>query len=545
MKKLLLLFLFAVIAITQVKVTATVPAGAIKASPNMIFYASSAPTFYDASGNVLMSYSGSSVLDNTGTVIYTSTSGAEYGWSATPALTAWATGVTSGTYFEYPNFLTANVPTYATSMLMRPFWSADTIYNETVLLTGAGKTAKLMYAPKQIISVKNFDGSVTLAQGTDYTIAGRTITQVGTKASATYSAAVGKNKLNDVNLKSWTNVTYIPDRTGWNATNIFVNRTSSLPKTTAKLNAKQPLVVEFFGMSITAGLNTSGFAGDASNFTPTAPYQHSYADLFGQQIQNIFGSKVTVINGSCGGKTAAWTDAMVKSMVTPNNPDLVFLDQGMNDIWGTTNAAFKASISSAISKIQTACPNAEIVLIGNMLPDSLGVGTPGTTGPSLMRGLSAQLKSLEQTGVVYYDFTQMCDTIYKRKGGASNCVSNGLHPNDFLARCYAQGLVQLFYNTPTLPTEAPSIAARSSEKFITVVPNPVVDGHFILSFNEEFAKDGITISIYDMHGRQVASMKQSDISKDYQASDLNMTSGIYIVKAFAGDKVSTTKVEIK
>jgi len=32
-------------------------------------------------------------------------------------------------------------------------------------------------------------------------------------------------------------------------------------------------------MSITAGLNVSGFAGDNKNFVPTKPYMHSYVDL--------------------------------------------------------------------------------------------------------------------------------------------------------------------------------------------------------------------------------------------------------------------------
>ena len=534
MKRSLLSLLAAFIlsvSIAQIKAPSAVPAGAVAAKPNIIYYAGGSCVFYDAAGTQLLSVSSSEAV-----------------WSATPAKTAWVVVTpTSGGYYEYPNYLTSNVPTFATKTAMRPFWNADTVYNELVLLTGAGSSAKLMYTPKQIISVKNYNYSVTMTQGTDYTISGRTITQVGTKASTTYSAVVGSNKLKNTDQKSWTNVTYIPDRSGWKATNIFVNRASSLPKTMAILNAKQPLKVEFYGMSITAGLNTSGFAGDSKNFAPTAPFLHSYADLFGEQIQNIFGSQVTVINGSCGGKTAAWTDQYVTSMVTPNNPDLVFLDQGMNDIWGTTNAAFKASMSSAIQKIKTACPNAEIVLIGNMLPDSLGVGSPGATGPSLMRGLSAQLKALEQTGVVYYDFTQMCDTIYKRKGGAASCVSNSLHPNDFLARCYAQGLVELFYTTKaSTPTEievAPQVAI--TESFMTIQPNPIVDGNFILKLADDVIAENTIISIYDLSGKQVAAFKQSSNTKNYQSSDLNISTGVYIFKAQVDGKVSTQKVVVK
>ncbi len=211
----------------------------------------------------------------------------------------------------------------------------------------------------------------------------------------------------------------------------------------AKLKAGQPVKIQAYGMSITAGLNVSGFAGDDKNFTPTAPYMHSYVDLLENALEAKFGSDVTMINGSCGGKMVAWIDQYCESMVVPNVPDLVMLDMGMNDIWGTTsNAAFKSSMQSCINKIKTANPNTEFVLIGNMLPDINSQGSP-SNGDVLMYGFLSQLKSLETTGIAVFDMTTLSDTIYKRKG-ATHCHSNSLHPNDYLARWYAQGLAELF-----------------------------------------------------------------------------------------------------
>ncbi len=537
----------------QMSVTAAVPSGAIAAKPNIIFWAGAAPTFYDAQGNKLMSYSGLTVLDATNTVIWTNSSkaGAEYGWSATPANTAWATGVNSSNYYEYPNFDNTKTPTCNIDQYMRPFWVADTIYNELVKLTGVNSTAKLMFTPKKIISVTNYDFSKTFISGTDYSVAGRTITQKTATVSSGYAESVGKNNLSNVNPTSWTCVTYIPDRTGWGGGNIFTNQSSKFPKTMAKLQAKQPVTVVAFGMSITAGLNTSGFAGDKPTFVPTKPYMHSYVDMFCDKLKKIYGSTITNINGSCGGKTVAWTDAMVTSLVTPNNPDLVLLDQGMNDIWGTSNAAFKASMQSAINKIKTACPNAEIILINNMIPGT-GVGSPDAnnmgSGPALMRGLRDQLQALEGPGVVNFPMTQMSDSVFARKGEAG-CISNSLHPNDYLARWYAQGLVEMFYHTPANPSTPTDVIAPTESaiatNFITVTPNPVVDGHFILKIADDVVAENAIISVYDLAGKQVASFKQSSSSKDYISSDLNMSSGVYIFKAQVDGKVSTQKVVVK
>jgi hypothetical protein len=211
----------------------------------------------------------------------------------------------------------------------------------------------------------------------------------------------------------------------------------------AKLKAGQPVKIQAYGMSITAGLNVSGFAGDDKNFTPTAPYMHSYVDLLENALEARFGSDITMINGSCGGKMVAWIDQYCESMVVPNVPDLVILDMGMNDIWGTTtNAAFKSSMQSCINKIKTANPNTEFILIGNMLPDINSQGSP-SNGDVLMYGFLTQLKSIETTGIAVFDMTTLSDTIYKRKG-ATHCHSNSLHPNDYLARWYAQGLAELF-----------------------------------------------------------------------------------------------------
>ncbi len=413
------------------------PAGAVAARPNIIYYAGGSCKFYDASSNLLLT------VDAT-----------EAGWSATPAKAAWVVVTpTNGGYYEFPNY-TNNAPTCNLNQYLQPFWKSDTVFNELVLLSGINSTARLMFTPKKMISVTNYNFSQSFIQNTDYSINGNQIKQLTSKISASYSVTAGKkgngqpNGLMNVKPTSWVCVTYIPDRADWKGSNLLQYKGDKLPGAMAKLKAGAPLTIQAYGMSITAGLNVSGFAGDDKNFTPTQPYMHSYVDLLETALENKFGSNITMINGSCGGKMVSWIDQYCESMVVPNKPDLVILDMGMNDIWGTTsNVAFKNSMQSCINKIKAANPSTEFILIGNMLPDVASQGAP-SNGDVLMYGFLSQLKSLESTGIAVFDMTTLSDSIYRRKG-AKHCHSNSLHPNDYLARWYAQGLAELFNDGST------------------------------------------------------------------------------------------------
>lgn len=407
------------------------PPGAVAANAHTIYYAGGSCTFYDSLCNPLLTVPSSEAI-----------------WSCAPAKARWVVvSPLSGGYYEFPNY--SNQPQEINfRAYLQPMWQSDTIVNELVLLTGINSSARLMFRPAQILSVKNYDGSKIFVQGTDYAINGNTITQLSSKVSETYAAQAGSGLWNTQH-SSWTNITYIPDRSDWAGNGLFGFRGDQLPNTMAKLQQQQPLVVQALGMSLTAGLNVSGFAGDPNNFTPDAPYMHSYIELFGEALRRHFGTSVTVYNSSCGGKTAAWADQYCQAMVNPNQPDLVIIDMGMNDIWATTNNSFKTSIQNCIQKIKAACPQAEFILLGNMLPDITGMGAPAN-GAAKMYGFLDQLKSLESPGVICFDMTTASDTIYRRKG-AIHCTANALHPNDYMARWYAQGLSALLITGDPVP----------------------------------------------------------------------------------------------
>jgi hypothetical protein len=61
---------------------------------------------------------------------------------------------------------------------------------------------------------------------------------------------------------------------------------------------------------------------------------------------------------------------------------------------------------------------------------------------SNLQGYSRVLKEMEALGVINLNMTDLSDAIYKKKK-AKDCIANPLHPNDYMARWYAQGLAQL------------------------------------------------------------------------------------------------------
>ena len=520
-------------------------------TPNTIIQSSDPISYYDANGKFISSDGG----------VYT----------VSPAQAVKA--VTSGTLKMYADY-TTNAPTCNYDEYMRPFWSADTVYNETVLLLNPRNTktdttaiGKLMYNPKKIISIKSFDGSVTYTEGVDYTISGNLITKL--KGSSMISLLANKvdNAIQSnqyikngrpsgliYKQSKWINVTYIPDRSNWQGP-YFGYKGHLLPKTIAKLKGKQPLKIVAHGMSITRGLNVSGYAEDANACPAVAPYMHSYIDLMNYRLKKLFGyDNIISINAALPGANASWLASTAATHVSPHKPDLVILDMGMNDIWSCKSdyASFGNYIQSAMNAIKKDNPDVEFILLGGMMIDkNYTINWDGvsikTIVPNLY-GYQNELKKMEAVGIANLDMTTMSDSIYERKSqypnyGAKSVTVNEMHPNDFLARCFAQGLVAMLDSTATPNAlNSPEINKTS---FIAVVPNPVIDGHFIVSISDNVSYNDVLITIHDLSGKQITSFIQQTKSKDYQASDFNLTKGIYVITAKVGQNESSQKVIIQ
>lgn len=334
-------------------------------------------------------------------------------------------------------------PTCNLAQYMKPFWKSDTIYNETVLLLsekGKPASGRLLYTPSKILSIKKFDLATTYTAGKDFTVGGNTITR-NANSPMPYKSDTSFDS-RDVawyNLQSqWVVVTYI-HHDHWDGP-FPAYKAKNLPHTLAKLKAKSPLKIVAFGMSITRGM-------DVSNYDWVAPYMPTYIDLFTRQLKKLYKySNITAYNAGLPGAQADWGAAYADKYVNPLNPDLVILDFGMNDFWSFTPDQFKTEIQTMIKKIRAGNPKVEFILLTNMKFDPAYL-TNANKFKSLylsnMAGYGPVLKQLEADGIVNLDMYSISSTIYNKKK-AKDCLVNPLHPNDYMARWYAQGLVALF-----------------------------------------------------------------------------------------------------
>ncbi len=518
-------------------------------TPNTVIESTMPISYYDANGKLLYTENGSYTL--------------------TPALAVKAVSDAPITF--YPDF-TDNKPTCNYDEYMRPFWSADTVYSETVLLLNPRRTktdttaiGKLIYNPQKIISIKSFDGNTTYVEGKDYTVNGNVITKLkgssmisllGDKVDNLYqSNQYYKNgRYTGLVYKQgkWVCVTYIPDRSNWKGP-IFGYKGNLLPKTMAKLKAKQPLKIVAQGMSITRGYNVSGYASDYVASPATAPYMHTYVELMNYQLKKLFGYDAIVsINASLGGQDASWAAKTASTHVAPLHPDLVIIDMGMNDVWTCKSnySLFASYIKAAMDTVKLSNPDVEFILLGGMMMDkNFATNWDGVSIKTIVTdlyGYQNEYKKMETVGVANLDMTTMSDSIYERKAqypnyGAKSVTVNELHPNDFLARCFAQGLVALLDSTATYSNSVNTPVVNPAT-FIEVAPNPVIDGHFIIKISDDISSNDVMITVNDLSGKHIKSFIQSTKSKDYLASELNITNGIYIISAKAGNNESSQKI---
>jgi hypothetical protein len=322
-------------------------------------------------------------------------------------------------------------------MCLRPFWKGDTVYNETVLLDDSG--GRLLYRPDRILSVRNYGLDTVFKAGVDYKVEGRRIIRMpGSRMRYRADTSFDRKDLAWYNLQSqWVVVSYTHhDR--WQGP-VPVYSGARLPRVEERLKAGASVKIVAYGMSITRGMDVSGYDG-------VAPYMPPYVTLFGKAVQRRYpAAPIEVYNAGLPGSTVAWGAQYVSNYVVPLQPDLVLLDFGMNDFWRMSPEEFRDSVKTMIRKIRAGDPKAEFILVSNMKFDPAYVADSDKNKAFYMRNMEGYHKvlvSLEGPGIVGLDMTDISDRLYREKK-PKDCIVNPLHPNDYLARWYAQGLTSL------------------------------------------------------------------------------------------------------
>lgn len=346
-----------------------------------------------------------------------------------------------------------------------PFWQTNVIYNECCCFIdrNGNITAKLKFAPKAILSVRDWTLEKEYVEGKDYTFDAATNTFTWLADSDipyfTENFLAGRNEdgsqidaFTAYDQHPWSTlgyarfkdaiycigpelyekqvfVTYEYDQAEFvGVPTPFLG--AQMPGTMEKLLNKQQLSVIVYGDSIPVGC-------DSSKMYNRAPYQDGFPDIFRNALQEVYGGKVKLRNTSVGGTTSEWAFENVEDKVIRYKPDLVLLMTGGND--GNTNGLqTKVNVYKTVQKIQQELPGCEIILMDCFVanPDS---GFDVTVKP-LLGGLYNEIAQ-QFDGVISLDIWNLHTYMLQDKNYIDFSGNGVNHPNDYMIRLYAQQLL--------------------------------------------------------------------------------------------------------
>lgn len=333
---------------------------------------------------------------------------------------------------------------------MLPLWEGDCVYNETVMFVAEDKVP-LLYKPDEIISVMSYDLKTEYAQGVDYLFEDGMF--VRTKNSripmfteeeyypenpveGTYfgSAVEGHKNIyfgeGATFFSRQVHVTY-KHSDNWNG--FLPGKTVKFKNFIEKLSNNEPIKILFYGDSITTGVCSS----KAIN---SEPFADCWAEMVVKSLEKYFDNhKIEYVNTAVGGFNSDMGIMNLQSKVIDIKPDFMFLGFGMNDGWLPPDE-YKLKIKTMIDALLKECPDCEVAVISTMLPHFRVAGFY-----CAQEKQEEALYSLarEYSNVDVIPVTSMHKEILKKKRYYDMTGNNVNHPNDFLARVYAQTIIRV------------------------------------------------------------------------------------------------------
>ncbi|MBR4071867.1 MAG: hypothetical protein IKK26_04875 [Clostridia bacterium] len=309
-----------------------------------------------------------------------------------------------------------------------PFWKGDVVYNEAVcpIANSDGSyTYKLMYEPDEIIYVYDGTFSRYFEEGKDFTVSGNKITILNSGKIDRFSLdqAYSGDKLY---FESYLNVTYTHSDT-WDYV-VPENKSESLPNTSAAIKNNESFNVVFFGDSLAGGANSSSYRG----YYPNAPYWWEQIEDCLRENYNF--TNLNVYDVSEGGSTASGMINTFRNTVLSYNPDLIFIEFGVNDAQNGETDGYKDALRTMIYAAKGKNENCEIVLVS---PFYSNTEVYSDSGFEVCQTACLELEA-QYDNVVCADITAMHKSLRAVKRHYDITGDNVCHPNDYFSRVYAQ-----------------------------------------------------------------------------------------------------------
>ncbi len=345
---------------------------------------------------------------------------------------------------------------YDLDKYLMPVWEGNTIYYETALLVGKDDQAPLLFPLEELIGVYDYGLQKEYVNGVDFVIEDNKIKRVDggslpfmpvdeyyLNEPAYYTITIVNNRENSPSGKKYFSfgekdsyskyqiaVSYRHSGKGDFAPQGKSQRFSAFIEKLKKGRAD----VVFFGDSITAGCNVSGtpYGGE------TPPYTEKFSIMICKRLQEKFSAVVNHKNTAvCGWSTAEGLKEFA-GKVTDAPADLLVLGFGMND--GRTNPKdYFDRTEQMVQLFREKNPEGNVVLIATTYPN---------TESDWVRNqplFAKELYKLEEKYpfVAVADMTKMHYDLLERGKRYRDMTGNNVnHPNDFLARIYAQVILK-------------------------------------------------------------------------------------------------------
>lgn len=343
---------------------------------------------------------------------------------------------------------------YDLTVYTLPYWEGTWMYQESVMVRedadGGIPDIPLLYKAKKIVSVRSSDLKRAYKAGRDYNLVdGKLHIPAGSAIpSVKHSFYYPPEKTDDSmkrNAHYGEGYIFFKEGAAMHTMQIAVTYThedvfdgevpackaEKLPKTQAKLKNGGALKLCIYGDSISCG-------GNSTRQVSAAPYASTWYQMFADKLEKTFpNTAVAMENHSVGGMTSQWGMENRHNAVG-YGPELCIIGFGMNDGTGMMPAeTYIANIKAIMETARQANPHCEFVLLATMLPNPETANFLGCQEeylPALLR--------LEKEGVVVADMTTFHKALLRHKRYFDMSGNNVNHPNDFLARGYAQVLWQ-------------------------------------------------------------------------------------------------------
>lgn len=230
-------------------------------------------------------------------------------------------------------------------------------------------------------------------------------------------------------------VTYEHEGSSWKGFNIPCFKDGALANFINKLNNNEEVTIVFYGASTMSGASVSSKLG-------IEPFMETFPELVVKGIQKRYPNvNVIPVNPSIGGMLTDWAVSNVVSCVNMYEPDLVIAQWGMNDgSWKVNPDTFIERCDIIIRSIQQNT-DADILFMKSMLANPL---SPQNNG-YVQRYSPLMDDFATDYGIGVLDFTEVCDYLYSLKNPIDLLNNNINHPNDFLARIYADTILRAIF----------------------------------------------------------------------------------------------------